>query len=99
MLLVVSDMEDVSVDLIPWETIDGILLVALGPKPHRETKFLLKSACNQRFIDFNQMFIVPPIRTEVSQETLDMILQGCGLVHSKDVVLYGSIGSTRHQHL
>jgi hypothetical protein len=88
MLLVVADSELVGdLNQVPWERLEGVMIVNTGMKYHYGTKERLKVMCRKHFIPLTVRFCIPEFEAPPPRE----LLLGNGLIVSNEVILYGDI--------
>lgn len=86
MLMVVADTMESAPSDVPWDTLDTLLFVSVSDKVCMWRGELMKMS-KDHFVNFKQVYVVPPI-TE-GDPVPEQLLVGCGLIHDKDVVVYG----------
>lgn len=87
MLMVVADTYDKKPDGVPWDTLNTILFVSIADRVCLWRGELIKEA-REHFVDFKQVYVVPPISE--GDPVPEQLLVGCGLMHDKDVIVYGT---------
>ncbi len=87
MLMVVADTWKSKPASVPWDALDSILFVSIADKVCMWKSELVKEA-RDHFVDFKQVYVVPPIGEGAAVP--EQLLVGCGLIHDKDVIVYGS---------
>lgn len=92
MLMVVADTLESKPSDIPWEALTSLLFVSIGDKVCMWRSELATEA-RKHFVDFKQVYVVPPISE--GDPVPEELLVGCGLIHDKEVVIYG--GSNTHR--
>ncbi len=86
MLMVVTDTLHEKPTDIPWDDINSILFVSIADKVCLWRGEFIKDT-KAHFVDFKQLYIVPPVGE--GEPVPEELLVGCGLLHDKDVVVYG----------
>jgi len=92
MLMVVADTMECMPSDVPWDTLDSILFVSIADRVCLWRSELAKVA-KAHFVDFKQVYVVPPVSE--GDPVPEELLVGCGLIHDKEVVVYG--GSSAHR--
>lgn len=87
MILVVADTWEEMPNDLPWDHVDGVVLVSIGHKICTWKRALIRE-CASKFVKFHQVHIVPPIKKD--QYLPEQLLVGCGLLFDKDVIVYGT---------
>ena len=82
-LLVVGNHQSVDVTLIPFDKIDGVLLVHCVEGGVFELKHKLQVQCRIHNIPLKVMFAIPPVDVVPVE-----LLMGFGLTRSTEVILY-----------
>lgn len=88
MLLVVANNEPVDdLTIIPWDKLEGVMIVNVSMRSHRDLKMRLRDQCRLFFIPLVVRFAVPQLEAAPPRE----LLIGNGLTISHEVVLYGDL--------